>query len=104
MSKMQREKGANAEREVVHILNEYGFPARRGQVFNHEPDIVCPSLPFHFEVKRQERLDINDWWRQSASACDDDEMPTVIFRRSREDWKILMSLSDFLNILKEANK
>ena len=103
MSKTQRNKGANAEREVVHILEENGFPARRGQVFNGEPDIICEGLPFHIEVKRQETLKINDWWRQSKAASGENEIPTVVFRRSREDWKILMSLSDLLAILTEAN-
>lgn len=103
MSKMQRNKGANAEREVVHILEEYGFPARRGQVFNGEPDIICPMLPFHFEVKRQETLKINDWWKQSVSAAGN-EIPTVVFRRSHEPWKVVISLTDLLTILKEANK
>lgn len=104
MSKMQRDKGANAEREIVHILEEHGFPARRGQVFNGEPDVICPSLPFHLEIKRQETYKISDWWKQSESAAGDSEIPTVIFRKSREPWKIMLSLTDFLEILKEANK
>ena len=99
MSRSQRDKGANAEREVVTILREYGIDARRGQVFNHEPDIVT-NTKLHIEVKRQETLRINDWWKQSESASDEDEIPTVIFRRSREDWKIMLSLADFLSLVK----
>jgi len=104
MSKMQRNKGANAEREIVHILEEHGFKARRGQVFNGEPDVICPSLPFHWEVKRQERISINEWRKQSVSACKENEIPLVVFRRSREEWQVLISLSDLLPILKEVFK
>lgn len=100
MSKMQRNKGANAEREVVRILNEHGFAARRGQVFNHEPDIVS-DLPFHFEVKRQETLKINDWWKQAESAAVN-RTPLVIFRRNNEQWKVVISLTAFLELVKEA--
>lgn len=104
MSRSQREKGHRGEIEVVHILNEHGFPARRGQVFNGEPDVICPSLPLHLEIKRQETYKIGEWWKQSESAAGDSEIPTVIFRKSREPWKIMLSLTDFLEILKEANR
>lgn len=104
MSKSQRDKGANAEREVAHIFSEYGFHARRGQVFNGEPDLIVPELPFHLEVKRQEKKNINEWWKQSVSASGEDEIPTVIFRSNHETWKIMLSLTDFLEILKEAIK
>ena len=98
MSKMQREKGANAEREVVHILNRYGIPSRRGQVFNHEPDIV-DDTPIHWEVKRQETTKIGEWYRQSAEQCRG-KIPVVVHRRSREDWMITMKLEDFLKLWK----
>ncbi len=103
MGKSQREKGADAEREVAKILNDYGFMARRGQVFNGEPDIVAPQLPYHFEVKRQETLKITEWWKQSESASHG-KIPTVVFRRNREQWKIMLSLTDFLEILKSKGE
>lgn len=101
MSKSQRDKGANAEREVAAIFREHGFTARRGQVFNHEPDVLT-ELPIHVEVKRQETLRINDWWKQSESATGEDEIPTVIFRQNRQSWKIMLSLADFLELVKNS--
>ena len=94
MGKSQRNKGANAEREVVHILHDYGIKARRGQVFNHEPDIVA-DFPIHLEVKRQETTKIHEWMRQSVEQCGD-RSPAVVHRRSREGWLITMRLEDFL--------
>lgn len=98
MGKSQRNKGANAEREVASILREYGIDSRRGQVFNHEPDIVDDS-PIHWEVKRQETTKIGEWFRQSESACGE-KIPTVVHRRSREPWMITMRFEDFLKIWK----
>ena len=98
MGKSEREKGRKGELEVANILKDYGFKARRGLVFMHEADLVT-ELPIHFEVKRQETLRINDWWKQSESATGEDEIPTVVFRRNREPWKIMLSLTDFLEIL-----
>lgn len=102
MGKSQRSKGANAEREVAAILKEHGINARRGQVFNHEPDIVDES-PFHWEVKRQEVIKLGEWWKQSVEQCRG-KIPTVIHRKSREPWMITMTLEAFLNALDERYK
>lgn len=98
MSKSQRDKGANAEREVANIIKQHGFTARRGQVFNHEPDIVT-DMPFHFEVKRQETTKLSDWFKQSEEAAKG-KIPVVVHRRSRQPWMITMRFEDWLdNIL-----
>ncbi len=102
MSKSQRNKGANAEREVVHILQAHGYTARRGQCFDREPDVVCRDGAFehiHIEVKRQETTQLPAWFAQSQDACRGDEVPCVVHRRSREAWKITMGFEDFLRIL-----
>lgn len=104
MGKMQRGKGANAEREVAKILQDYGYDARRGQVFNHEPDIVS-NLPLHIEVKRQETIKIPEWYRQSEEASEkENKPPCVIFRKSREDWFICLKLKDFLEFKRKDKK
>lgn len=95
MSRSQRDKGANAERELAKILTAHGIPARRGQVFNHEPDIVTDTN-LHIEVKRQETTKIGEWYRQSKNACPDGKMPVVIHRKSREPWMITLALEDYL--------
>lgn len=95
MGRSQRDKGANAEREVAKILESFGFPARRGQVFNGEPDIVCPTLPIHFEVKRHETLEIPAWFQQSQTQCRGN-VPAVVYRQSYKPWMITMKAGDFL--------
>lgn len=98
MGKSQRNKGANGEREVAAILREHGIEARRGQVFNHEPDIVSDTI-LHFEVKRQETTKLGEWFRQSESASGE-KIPSVVHRRSRESWMITMRFEDFLRLWK----
>lgn len=95
MGKSQRNKGAAAEREVAHIFIDYGYEARRGQCFDHEPDVLV-NLPIHVEVKRQEKLALPAWIRQSEEAAKDGETPTVIFRQNRGKWYIVMELEEFL--------
>ena len=97
MGKSERNKGAAGEREVVHILEAYGIKARRGQVFFCEPDIVT-DLPIHLEIKRQETTKIHEWMRQSCDQCRG-KYPTVIHRRSREQWLITMKFEDFLYLM-----
>lgn len=96
MGKSQRDKGARGEREVVEMLKEAGFFARRGQVFNGEPDIICPDIPFHLEVKRHETLEIPKWFKQSERDCGD-LYPAVVYRQSRQPWLITMKVCDFLD-------
>lgn len=98
MGKMQRDKGAGGEREVVKYLEAHGFFARRGQVFNGEPDIICPDLPIHFEVKRHEKLELEKWFNQSLSDCGD-KIPTVVYRQNYHPWMIAIRTGDFLGLV-----
>ena len=92
-----RNKGANAERELARILTELtGKEIRRGQVFNHEPDIVGLD-GIHVEAKRQETLKLTQWFEQAEAAARKhrDGLPAVFFRRNGEHWKVVMDLKDW---------
>ena len=102
MGKKERNKGAVAEREIVHILLAHGIDARRGQCFDHEPDIVT-EFPVHLEIKRQETTKIHEWMKQSVEQCKG-KPPAVVHRRSREDWLITMKFEDFLRLLDEKER
>lgn len=82
------------------ILTAEGFPAHRneqryvGGLGN--PDISAEGLEdYHIEVKRVERLNINEAMRQ-AEADADGRVPVVVHRRSRRPWLVTMRLSDWL--------
>lgn len=105
MGKSERNKGANAEREIAKIFNENGFHARRGQVFNKEPDVIVFDLPWlHIEVKRHEKITMPAWMKQSEEACKDGQHPCVIFRQSRRNWWIAFPLDVALNLLKHERR
>ena len=97
--KGSRDKGANGERELARLLKDfYGFDVCRGQVFNGEPDLVGLD-GIHVEVKRVERLNVNDAMEQSREAAKkkQDGVPVVIHRRNRTRWMVTMDLQDWVD-------
>lgn len=106
MGKKSREKGANGEREIARILKEYGYDCRRGQQYsgvNGDADVV--GLPgVHLEIKRVERLNIQDAMDQSkrdASAAGRGEIPVVVHRRNYCEWLVTMKLDDWMSLYRE---
>lgn len=95
-----KRKGKNGELEVAHFFKDYGFDARRSQQFagmNGDADVVgVPHL--HLEVKRTENLHLDKAMEQSIRDAREGEIPTVVHRKDRQDWKITLSLEDFMPI------
>lgn len=103
----KRNKGANGERELAAILSdELGFVVKRklGQARDGGHDIEIGR--FLIEVKRQERLAIEDWCKQVELSCttfsrinESGELihpvPVVVFRRNGQPWRAVVPL-DFL--------
>lgn len=101
-----REKGKRGELEVAHILKKYGYDARRGQQFsgaNGDPDVV--GLPgIHIEVKRVEKLNIDEALEQSIRDAKDEEIPVVMHRKNRTEWKVTMLFDDWMMLYKALEK
>lgn len=100
MGAMSRRKGAVGERELAGFLSEHGHPARRGQQFSgspESPDVVCPTLPFHFEVKRTEALRLHEAMAQAVADAGD-KVPVVAHRRSRGEWLAVIRLGDLVKL------
>ena len=95
-----RAKGAVGEREIANILKEYGYDTRRGQQFcgmNGDADVV--GLPkIHLEIKRVEKLNIDDAMDQSRRDAREDEIPVVVHRKNRKPWKVTMDLETWMQI------
>lgn len=105
MGKRERERGKEGEREVAKITREIlGTDARRGQQYAGGPDSpdVVGVPGFHLEVKRVEKLRLNESIEQSENDAADDEVPTVVFRRNRQPWRIILPYTEFLKLYKEA--
>ena len=104
MGKSQQRKGADAERELTSILQQYGFPVERGgsETYGKIPDITgMPGV--HCEVKRTERLNIHAAMKQSIRDAERfrDGVPTVFHRRNREGWLVTQRLEDWIDLLKK---
>lgn len=101
-----KQKGARGERELAEILREkYGFEkARRGQQYcgaNGDADVV-DALPFiHIEVKRVEKLNIDDALDQATRDCEAGRIPVVFHRRNKKKWKATLDLDMFMAIYGE---
>lgn len=101
MGKSSQRKGAAGEYELVHILQQAGYPVKRGgsMTYGTVADIV--GLPgIHIEVKRVERLNVSEALRQAIRDAQRfrDGAPAVFHRRNREQWQVTMLLEDWLTM------
>lgn len=99
-AKSQR-KGRTAERELAAIFRANGIPAEPGapESFGATPDIVGVG-GIHCEVKRCQQLRLSEWMQQAVHDAEKfhDGAPAIFFRRNREQWRVVMNLTDWLEI------
>lgn len=91
-----RRKGAGGEREVRDVLRKHGFRCDRGQP--PYGDLVHDVPGVHLEVKRCETWSLRAWLRQAEADARDGEVPWVVFRGSREPWRVVMPLEEALRL------
>lgn len=92
-----RRKGADAEREFRDVLRSHGFFAERdGRL---DADLAHDVPGVHFEVKRRERLEINEWISQAERDAGG-KTPVVAFRRSRQPWRVIVPADEYLRLKK----
>lgn len=104
MGKPSRDKGKRGELEIAHILQEHGYPARRSVQFNGwqgEADVIGVE-GLHIEVKRVEKLNIENAMDQSRRDAKESEIPVVFHRRNNKGWLATLPLDDFIRIYKAA--
>lgn len=101
-----RNKGKRGELEAAHLLKDHGYDARRGQQFsgaNGDPDVV--GLPgIHLEIKRVEKLNIDDALNQSIRDARENEIPIVMHRKNRTEWKVTLRFTDWIEMYKAWEK
>lgn len=99
-------KGKVGEREWAEFLRSFGFEARRGVQYSgnpEAPDVVCNDLPFHWEVKRVEKLNIDQAMDQAKRDCGN-SIPVVSHRKNRSEWLITIQAEQFLKLVTEHFK
>lgn len=109
MSINVRTKGQTGEREVCKLLNDIykevyaflqmPFPEKDIAQRNQNQSAVggCDisnTCNFAFEVKRQEQLAINTWWKQTlVSAKELGKIPVLIYRQNGKKWRVITQCS-----------
>lgn len=100
-----KQKGSNAEREVARILTRKGIPSKRmllsGGGYMKGDIYLGASLPWSFEIKRQERMNFSAWWQQARSDAGHSKNPAIIYRPNNHPWIVMCSLEDFADLLVE---
>jgi Holliday junction resolvase len=97
MGKSQRNKGAQAEREVLKLLgDELGIALKRNLAQTREGGGDCLEIKgYCVEIKRQERLSRPTWWKQAVDQAKRvGAEPMLLYRRSREQWQAFIHTVD----------
>jgi Holliday junction resolvase len=101
--KPSRDKGAAAEREVVRILRDAGWPdavrTSDGRAQDGRGDVLKGPDGFHIEIKRQERLNVPAAMLQATEDAGGELIPIVVHRPSRQQWMVTVDLRVFLGLL-----
>jgi hypothetical protein len=94
--KSSRSKGQRGEREICKILGDaLGISLNRelDQTRDGGCDIIINDF-WAVEVKFQECNFKWSWWDQACKqALDNDKHPVLIYRKSNQDWKVVMPYS-----------
>lgn len=95
-----RAKGARNELNLAHFFQRWGFEARRGQQFSGlQGDADVVGVPYlHLECKAVQKLNLDKAMEQSIRDAREGEIPTVVHRKDRQEWKITLALEDFMPI------
>ncbi len=93
-----RDKGKRNELLVAHFFQKYGFDARRSQQYcgmNGDADVV--GVPYlHVECKAVQKLNLDKAMEQSERDAREGEIPVVVHRKDRQDWRITLTLKEFM--------
>ena len=104
-----RQKGAEGEREIYrllnpaiqHVMTQLGYPQdqidkaatcvqrNQNQTAVGGNDLVG-TFGLSIEVKRQEALSVNTWWKQCVdAAARNNEQPVLMYRQNGKKWRVV---------------
>lgn len=98
MSPHSRRKGVRGERAIAVAFQEAG--ATRLHNLEGQGDLLVElsDVLYHVEAKRRERLELMTWIRQAELEADSRMVPLVVFRQSRQPWRVVLRLEHFLEV------
>lgn len=98
-------KGKVGELELVHYLNSKGFEVRRTSQYcgqTGDASDVTGLDWVHPEVKRVERLNIDNAMEQAIrDSANSPNFPVVFHRKNRKNWLVTMRIDDWLELYEE---
>ena len=83
-----KNKGANAEREVAQLIHHHtSITMTRNLDQTRSGGYDLNGIPWlAIEVKRQEKLCLPAWWRQTINQTGDGQIPCLVYRQNRKPW------------------
>jgi hypothetical protein len=101
MGKLQRQRGASFEREIVSDLaTTLGVVTRRNltqyQVSN-EGDLIVGD--YVIECKRRRKIAVYEFMEQAEDACSGKQTPIVVMRADGKKTLAMMRWDDFMKLL-----
>ena len=102
MSKYQRTKGHNFERETAKDLGlALGVAVKRniGQARDGGDDITIP--PFRIECKIRAKIAVYKWMEQVQAALKENQIPVIILRADQQKPLVLIEYDTFKKFLKD---
>lgn len=96
-----RRKGARGERDFIarHLAPYWPGAKRNLDQFGDDKRDVVRVAGAHFQIKRQERLNIWAALEQAAREATGADVPIVAFRRNRSDWYCALRAEDLIALL-----
>ena len=100
MGKLQRQRGAQFERDIVNDLLMAGYKTRRNLVQYQEAgegDIILEN--FVIECKRRRKIAVYEFIKQAEASCKAGQTPIVVMRADGEKSLALVRWEDMLKFL-----
>lgn len=90
-------KGSAGEREAIKVLqphlDRFGISLQRNLDQTRDGGYDLKGIPgMALEIKRQEKLLLPQWWKQSVDQADDGEIPVLMYRQNHKKWKVCLPL------------
>jgi len=102
-----RNKGVRGELEFRDFLREAGIDAQRGQQHKGgpgSPDVLTAlDERVHFEVKRTEKLRLQEAMAQAYNDADPSQIPVVVTRRNRGEWLAILPARYLVRLFAELD-
>ena len=114
LTKSAKAKSRRLQDAVCNRLEEYfgeklepgdirpALMGESGEDLKRSP-LARKLLPFSFECKNQEKLNIWSALEQAQANCSNGDSPAVVFKRNRSETYIALKFDDFINLLGDKN-